>query len=219
MRRDSAKTNQCMALKSKSALGVVILGAGASVRMGRPKLLLPWRGTSVIAHLVAQWRRLEATQIAIVCRREDKLLATELRRIGFPPRHCIVNPNPERGMFSSIVCAAKWKGWDARVTAWVISLGDQPHLQMETLRTVLLFHARHPDAVCQPFFEKHRRHPVLLPRDAFLALRKTHASNLHEYLQRSNFKRMECSIEDSGLSLDLDYPEDYNRLSTEHRAP
>jgi molybdenum cofactor cytidylyltransferase len=208
-----------MSLKSKPAVGVVILGAGASVRMGRPKLLLPWGETSIIGHLLAQWRELEARQIAIVCRRADKPLAAELRRVGFPPRHRIVNPDPQRGMFSSIVCAARWKGWDASLTAWVIALGDQPHLRMETLRALLSFYRRHPQSICQPAFEGRRRHPVLLPRDAFLELRHTGASTLKDFLQQSTFPHMECPIKDSGLSRDLDFPKDYERLSSEYCDP
>jgi len=46
--------------------GVLILAAGASSRMGQPKLLLPWHGTSVLGHLIGQWKDLRAGQIAAV---------------------------------------------------------------------------------------------------------------------------------------------------------
>ena len=36
-------------------VGVVILAAGRSRRMGKPKLLLPWGETSVLGHLIRQW--------------------------------------------------------------------------------------------------------------------------------------------------------------------
>ncbi len=49
-------------------LGVVILGAGASSRMGRPKLLLPWGATTIVGHLLEQWQTLGAAQIAVVRR-------------------------------------------------------------------------------------------------------------------------------------------------------
>jgi molybdenum cofactor cytidylyltransferase len=203
-----------MPLKLKNALGVVILRAGASVRMGRPKLLLPWGDTTVLGRLLAQWKALGARQIALVRRRADKPLDAELRRLRFSPRHCIVNPEPERGMFSSIVCAARWKGWRAGLTAWVIALGDQPHLRMATLRALLAFHRQHPQAVCQPAFGGHRRHPVVLPREAFWELRRTGARTLKEFLQQSAFPQWECAIDDSGLDLDLDFPEDYKKLSS-----
>jgi len=197
--------------ESQPALGVVILGAGASRRMGRPKLLLPWGETSVVGHLLAQWQALGAAQMALVCRRADRPLAAEWRRLGFPPRHRIVNPEPERGMFSSIVCAAAWKGWEAGLTAWVIALGDQPHLRMATLRALLAFQRKHPQAVCQPAFGGHRRHPVILPRDAFLELRRSGARTLKEFLRQTAVPLLECPAKDCGLSFDLDFPEDYER--------
>ena len=75
---------------NRIALGVVILGAGASSRMGRPKLLLPWGDTSIVGHLIRQWHLLGAEQIAIVCRAGDKPLTDELNRLDFPPTARIV---------------------------------------------------------------------------------------------------------------------------------
>jgi len=68
----------------KNPLGVVILGAGASSRMGKPKLLLPWRDTTVIGHLISQWQELGAAQIAVVQRANEVAFAAELDRLNFP---------------------------------------------------------------------------------------------------------------------------------------
>src|SRR5208283_4064841 len=78
--------------------GVVILGAGASSRMGQPKLLLPWRDTTVLGAILRQWRELGAAQIAVVHRPNDAPLAAELGRLDFPAHDRIENPQPERGM-------------------------------------------------------------------------------------------------------------------------
>ncbi len=123
-----------MSQTAHSSLAVVILGAGASARMGKPKLLLPWRGTTVIGRILEQWRELGAAQIGIVMRPNDAALKAELDRLCFPKQDRIENPQPERGMFSSIVCAANWNGWQKEINSWAIVLGDQPHLQTETLR-------------------------------------------------------------------------------------
>jgi CTP:molybdopterin cytidylyltransferase MocA len=184
--------------------------------MGRPKLLLPWGQTSVIGHLLAQWRALGARQIALVCRPADRPLAAELRRLGFPARHRIVNPEPERGMFSSIVCAARWKGWENGLRAWVIALGDQPHLRLATLRALLAFHGRHADAICQPAFGGRRYHPVVLPRAALDELRRSHAPTLREFLRETEVPLLECEIEDAGLAMDLDQPMDYGKLAPDN---
>ena len=114
-------------------------------------------------------------------------------------------------MFSSILCAANWTGWNNEITVWAIVLGDQPHLRLETLRTVLEFHARHPAAVCQPEFGGHARHPVLLPRLAFGELKQTQAKTLKTFLKHISCPLVKCPIADPGLALDLDTPEDYKQ--------
>ena len=197
-------------------LGVVILGAGASARMGRPKLLLPWRDTTVIGELLAQWQAIGAGQIVIVLRPADAALAAELDRVNFPPTGRIENPQPERGMFSSIVCAANWNGWQPELSHWAIVLGDQPHLQAETLRLLLEFSAQNRAMICQPLFGGRTRHPVILPRPAFVELKNTGAASLKDFLKLTTVPHVQCSVADAGLSLDMDTPEDYKRLSASH---
>ena len=196
--------------------GVVILGAGASSRMGQPKLLLPWRGTTVIGHLFSQWQELGAVQIAVVLRASDTALAAELDRLSFPKSDRIENPQPERGMFSSIVCAANWNGWRKDISSWAVVLGDQPHLQLKTLRKLLAFSAQNPAAICQPEFDGRSGHPVILPRPALAELKNSGAGTLKEFLKLTAMPCVQCSVADSGLSLDMDTPADYNSLKDSH---
>src|SRR6266850_1454192 len=131
-------------------LAALLLAAGRSTRMGRPKLLLPWGKTSVLGHLIDQWQVLQAEQIAVVCAADDLLIQAELDRLGFSANYRIVNPAPDRGMLSSIQCAAQWPGWRADLTHWAIVLGDQPHISHETLQTIVSFSAANPERLCLP---------------------------------------------------------------------
>jgi molybdenum cofactor cytidylyltransferase len=191
------------------AFGAVILGAGRSARMGRPKLLLPWGRTSILGHLLAQWRSLGALQIAIVCAVDDQAMKAELERLGIPSQDCVFNPAPERGMFSSIQCAARWPGWKPDLTHWAFVLGDQPHLRKETLEAVLDLCAKQPAKVCQPAYRGNRRHPVLLPKAVFTRLAGSVAGTLKEFL--AAYEIVACETDDAGLDLDIDQPEDYER--------
>ena len=202
--------------KNCGAIGVIILGAGASSRMGRPKLLLPWGKTSVIGHLVGQWQTLGAGQITVVHRPDDAPFAAELNRLNFPVRDRIENPQPERGMFSSIVCAANWSGWKKEISSWAVVLGDQPHLRLETLRQLLDFHTHNLQMICQPMAGGRTGHPVILPRTAFDGLKNSTAMTLKDFLNLVRLPRVQCLVNDSGLSLDMDTPEDYNRLTISH---
>lgn len=196
--------------------GVVILAAGASVRMGRPKLLLPWRGTSIIGHLIAEWRDLGAAQIAVVCRPADDALQAELDRLAFPRTDRIHNPDAGRGMFSSIQSAAGWNGWRQDLTGWAIVLGDQPHLQTATLRRLVALRETHPHAICQPRFGERVGHPVMLPWAVFAGLRTTATATLKDFLSETAGEKIECAVDDAGLRLDLDRPEDYEKALNLH---
>ena len=191
------------------SVGVIILAAGRSARMGQPKLLLPWGETSVLGHLIEQWRALGAEQIAVVCAPGDVAVRAELDRLRFAEENRIGNPAPERGMFSSIQCAAQWPGWQAALTHWAIVLGDQPHLQPQTLRRVLDFSAAQPAKVCQPARRGHGRHPVLLPKTVFRQLASSTAATLREFLVARSREAALCEVDDPGMDVDIDRPEDY----------
>jgi molybdenum cofactor cytidylyltransferase len=192
-------------------VGAVILGAGRSRRMGRPKLLLPWSGTSVLGHLISQWEELGAAQVAVVCALGDQCILGELARLNVPAANRITNPHPDRGMFSSIQCAARWQGWQPNLSHLAIVLGDQPLVRAETLRGLLEFSAARPQRICQPAQGGHARHPVMLPRATFLLLGNSTAPTLKAFLERRASDLAAYSANDPGLEVDLDRPEDYQR--------
>ncbi len=194
------------------SLGVVILGAGASGRMGKPKLLLPWCSSTVIGQIISQWRELGVAQITVVMRPNDAALAAELDQLDFPVANRIENPQAEQGMFSSILCAANWNGWQKQISRWAITLGDQPHLQDGTLRLLLESASQNKDAICQPMSGERLAHPVILPSSAWAELKATRAATLKDFLKLVAATRVQCVINDPGLTLDLDTPEDYKRL-------
>ena len=192
-------------------IGVVILAAGASRRMGEPKLLLPWGQTSVLGHLLAQWTKLHAQQTAVVLAADAQPIVEELNQLNFSKANRIFNPAPDAGMFSSIQSAANWPGWNPELTHWAITLGDQPHLKETTLQQLLDFGARNPDKICQPMRGERRKHPVLLARRFFHELKSTSAGDLKMFLVEHASDLSGFESNDAGLDLDMDTREDYER--------
>jgi len=193
------------------ACGVIILAAGASSRMGKPKLLLPWGDTSVLGQLIRQWQSLGAKQIAVVHGTGDKAIGSELDRLGFPACNRITNLKPERGMFSSVQCAAAWGEWNSVLTHWVIVLGDQPHLHAETLSALLNFAGAHPEKICQPSRRGRPRHPVVLPKAIFERLKDSREETLKQFLQNNASAVTLREVDDYGLDFDMDTPADYEK--------
>ena len=189
--------------------GVVLLAAGASRRMGRPKLLLPWGGTTVLEHLITQWRELGAAQIAVVTPPDHGAMREALEPWLARGIHAVMNPDPDRGMFSSIQCASAWDGWRPELTHWLISLGDQPHLLPLTLRQLVAAGCHDPDRIVQPSRAGRGRHPVWMPRRIFRELSDSSAANLKMFLAGHSEDRRLVAMADTGLDLDMDYPDDY----------
>ena len=77
------------------------------------------------------------------------------------------------------------------------------------LRRVLEFSAAHPASVCQPARLGHGRHPVLLPKSVFRRVANSKAATLKEFLAGSPRQVALCELDDPGLDLDIDRPEDY----------
>jgi molybdenum cofactor cytidylyltransferase len=191
-------------------LGVVILAAGASRRMGQPKLFLRWGFHSVLGQVIAQWEKRGAAQIGVVLAPEINLPADGGRA------EIIRNPQPERGMFSSIQAAAQWEDWQEGVTHWAVVLGDQPHLSDHLLEKLIQTSALNRSAIVQPFYEGRGRHPVILPRAFFSMLAEAREETLKDFLQNRLHAIAYEEIAEAGLTRDLDTPQDYEELQRVH---
>lgn len=165
----------------------------------------------MLGHLLRRWKELGAAQIAVVSAADHQGMQDEMNRLEFPGANRIYNPAPERGMFSSIQCAATWPGWSRELTHWIVTLGDQPHVRQETLQRLLDFGLAHPDAICQPGRGGHRKHPLVLPKQEFEALKSSAASDLKQFLADRHAKLAGFESDDPGLDFDMDRPEDYER--------
>src|SRR5258706_8318080 len=196
---------------AECSFGIVIIAAGRSSRMGRPKMLLPWGETTVLGHEIELWKQLGAAQIAVVIALGDPGICSELDRLQFAAKDRIINPEPERGMFSSIQCAAAWNGWQRTLSHVAIVLGDQPHLSPKTLGLLLQAVRSDPDKIWQPAFEGSAHHPVVLPRKIFGQLAQSRHQTLREALDAMKDQIKLVELADPGLKVDIDRPADYER--------
>jgi molybdenum cofactor cytidylyltransferase len=181
--------------------------AGASRRMGRPKLLLPFRGRPLIAAVVDALRDGGVDTLVLVTAPEDEDLRYWARQAGVD---VAVNPDPERGMLSSIQ-----EGLAAlpRDQILLVSPADLPNLRSESVAELLrrTIAARAPLAV--PVYQGKRGHPLAIapalipeiltldPTIGLKQLRDRHAAGL-----------LEVAVDDPGVVMDVDTPADYERL-------
>jgi CTP:molybdopterin cytidylyltransferase MocA len=192
---------------------VAILAAGESRRMGQPKLCLPWGQTTILGHILAQWREAGAEKILVVHGQGETPVTLELDGLGIPPGQRAATTAPERGMMGSVVTAAARALQDATLSHLVIVLGDQPELRTETLREILQACAAAPDKIVRVVFEGKAGHPLALPMNVLAELSVTSSETLRDFLRLKEMPGCDLTCHDSGVLLDLDTPDDYARAS------
>ena len=177
--------------------------------MGRPKLLLPWAGTTILGHIVRQWKLLKAAQIIPVFRANDAELEAEWARLGNNLDSRIINEQPGAGMFSSVQAASRWEGWKNEISHFVVTLGDQPQISGGVLRSLVQFASESAATIVQPQINGRPKHPVIFPRASFYALSSSTASTLREFLEDHRANRRFWVCDEPSLEVDLDTAEDY----------
>ncbi len=144
------------------SIACVILAAGAGRRAGGPKAFLPFSDvtTSVeetfLAHVARVAREGGAAPIVAVVRPQDRDRAAA----ATPGLALAVNPDPERGMLSSLRA-----GLDALapVAGVLIFPVDHPHVRPGTVGALLQAFDADPSTGAKPSFEGRGGHPVVLP--------------------------------------------------------
>ena len=110
----------------------MLLAAGQSSRMGRPKQLLPYKGQPMVLHAVQSALGSKLGPVLVVLGANASLLQPMLQPL---PVHTLVNEQWQQGMASSIKAGLQLmlQQWP-RATHLLIMLADQPFVTAHTLQ-------------------------------------------------------------------------------------
>lgn len=186
----------------------VILAAGCSSRMGAFKPLLPFGKTTLLERAIALFRGAGIADIRVVVgHRADELLPL-LESLQVRP---LRNERHAEGMFSSVVTAAA--SLEAECDAFLLLPVDLPLLRRQTVELLLRAWQSGAGGILYPACHGRRGHPPLLAtsyRDAILAW--PGAGGLKALLRKYPADAASIETGDEGILLDMDTPEDYQRL-------
>jgi molybdenum cofactor cytidylyltransferase len=145
----------------------LVLGAGGSKRLGRPKQLLPYGEGTLLGHVVGVARecRFEQTIVAIGGSVDEVRAAVDLAGADV-----VVNQGYGEGCSSSI--AAALAVVDPRCKLLVLMLGDQPGVSADTVAALVAGTGDAPMSVCR--YDDGRGHPFAFARETFGALAELH---------------------------------------------
>jgi len=194
----------------------IIPAAGRSRRMGKPKLLLPWGGTTVIEQVLAAWRASRVDDVIVVVDPADRALAAKCAASG---AHVIVPSEAPAEMKDSVQLGLDWiecRGPQSD-DAWLVAPADMPTLSAEIIDRLIAAHeaglasADATPCIRAPRHGTKRGHPVLFPWPLAAEVARLGADEgLNALVARHSVEYIE--IAGDAISQDFDTPEDYDRL-------
>ncbi len=192
------------------ACSAVVLAAGLSRRMGAFKLLLPWRGHTVIWQVVATLAAAGLDDVLVVAGYRAAELAPALA--GTSAR-TVVNHDYEKGMLSSIQTGlAALLAENPQKPAALLCLGDQPQIEARLVRAILAEGAAHNwTSIVVPSFAGRAGHPILLPRARWPEILATEEP-LRAVMAAHRDSTVYLPVASPATLADLDTPADYQRM-------
>jgi molybdenum cofactor cytidylyltransferase len=205
-------------------LAAIVLAAGQSKRMGQPKMVLPWGGTTVIGQVVSTLARAGVTEIVVVTGGAGQEVQAALQ--GQPVR-LVANPAYAEGeMLSSVQAGLMALAPDC--PAALIVLGDQPQIEADVVEAILAEYHASGSQLIVPSYQMRRGHPWLVGRAFWpdlLALQqperlkpllpasdgaaKGQVGTLRDFLNAHTEQIHYLPVQTASVLQDLDTPQDY----------
>lgn len=185
----------------------IVLAAGASERMGAPKLLLPYRDGIVLSGTVEAVATSTVDRVVVVTGPEAAGIDKVLDAFDVSVAR---NADPSRGNMSSLLTAADE---DTQAGAFILVAGDLPTIRSAAIDALTdLWEATAPWAAVTTYTDR-IAHPFLLSRDAIAELRPRQEEKLLWTALIESADRRVVHVECTHAApLDVNTPADYQRL-------
>ena len=180
----------------------LILGAGASERLGQPKQLLPFGGTTLLGWVIAQAQRAAGLDelVVVLGRAADQIR----QRVDFGLAKVVENPVFGEGCASSY--RAGIGALDPQSEAIMIILGDQPGIKPDVIDQVAAEWRQGESQIALCSYHGRKGHPMIFARPMFDQLLGLHGDKAAWKLVDANPDVVQ------EIEFDLPFPEDINTL-------
>ena len=190
-------------------IAAVVLSAGESSRMGRPKALLPIEGETFIGRIVASLKQTQVGKIIVVLGHNSDLLAAAIRPLAVD---ILINTNYKLGQLSSLQVAVRKLLPDADCDGMLVHLVDHPYIDASLVdRMIQQFYESKKDIVV-PRCRGKRGHPVLFSRALFGELLDAPMDQGAKAVVNAHGNgTLEIDTDEKGITVDIDTPELYRQ--------
>jgi len=186
-------------------LWAIILAAGESRRMGSPKMLLPFRGKTMIENVIANVSESKADNLMVVLGAEKESI---IRLIGEMSLEYCFNESYREGMLSSVQCG--FRNLPSDLSAVLVFQGDQPLITPIVIDAVIEAYLSSGKGIIIPVYKSRRGHPILIDikyRDEIGKL--SSVIGLRSLAEKFPGDVLEVDTDEPGILRDFDTYEEY----------
>lgn len=214
------KTEFSLSEKPSSGHGVagVVLAAGASIRMGRPKQLLQIGENSLIVRILQEALSSELEKVVVVLgHRAEEIAAVLGDCLAHPKIVLVENPEYQKGISTSIRAGLKMA--EEQGDHVMFLLADMPYIDKELMNKLMKGYLDSKSSMGAVSIKGRRTHPVIFGRKWYGELHRLkgdmgarelfvgHPDDVYLFEAGEHFS-----------DVDIDTPEDYERFRSAQTA-
>ena len=187
-------------------VSAIILAAGESRRMGKPKQLLPLGKTTILESTIDNFLNSELSEIVVVVGYRAKQVSS---LIDGKPISMVVNKAYRDGMSTSIIAGLNSVSDNAQ--GIMIALADQPFVDSETIDCLVRSFSAYDKGIIIPTYQGRRGNPVILSakyKEELLSLEGDIGAR--EIIHRYPDDVLEVPVSCEGICVDIDTVDTYN---------
>ena len=187
----------------------VVLSAGESSRMGRPKALLPIDGQTFLERIVDALIHAKVHKVIVILGHN----ADEMKqRVEHLPIDILVNRDYGLGQLSSLQVAVRELEKTADCDGMLVHLVDHPYIDPKLVEIMIARFYESGKLIVVPRHNGKRGHPVIFSRKLFAELL---AAPMNEgakaVVNAHRDDTLEVDTDDRGITVDIDTPELYRQ--------
>jgi len=187
-------------------ISAILLAAGKSIRMGKPKQLMPFGESTILEQAVDNYLASEVSEVIVVIGHKaeevGKTLAAKQVKV-------VMNPDYEQGMSTSIIAGLKMI--DSKTEAVMLALGDQPLIDSRTINKVIDEFNKHDKGIAVPTYKGKRGHPVIFDMKYKGELLKIRGDiGGREIIRKHPDAVLEVAVQSEGVCIDIDTANSYS---------
>lgn len=195
-------------------IGIAVLAAGNSSRMGQPKQLLKWGNETLIGNAVKTALATTAKDVFVVLGANYQLIMKEVEKL---PIQILKNDDWQEGLGSSIACTAKFCENNAKnMDGLIFTLADQPLITSGYLQKMITnFQVGYDQIVATEYESGKKGVPALFDKIYFSELSAITGDDGAKSLLIKHTSNVSTMLSEANKT-DIDTLEDYHKLRPSH---